>query len=268
MEVHIPQDVYRKVMHWVNKSSNEVSGMGNVVWDAEAKTFTVVDAWLLKQVNGAAHTDIDAAALAKLSFAKKDVAGEFRWWWHSHVKMDVFWSSTDRETIKEFGQHGWMLATVFNQKEELRSALAYATESKSPFGDKVEVTLLDELKNFITYPTQLDAAPWDAEYAACVEEQKSGYLDYEDYQKKHGKNPVTILNQGKTVRPTEIELYTEGFWGFGLRSEAMALHMTSEQYALIIQYGTDKELEEIEMGLQLAMESGELKYDPTSRIEA
>ena len=36
--------------------------------------------------------------------------------------MSCFWSGTDTETIRQLGDKGWCLATVFNKKEDSRSA--------------------------------------------------------------------------------------------------------------------------------------------------
>ena len=116
----IDNEVYDKVMHWVDKAVGEISGFGKV--ELIDGVFYVTSAILLKQENTSASTEIDAGAVAKAMYEMKDEPGHLNWWWHSHVNMPVFWSGTDMDTIQELGEHGWICATVFNKKEEMRSA--------------------------------------------------------------------------------------------------------------------------------------------------
>ena len=120
INVVIEPRVLQKVMFWVQESKVEVSGMGKVIWKDGA--FRIIEAYLLEQENGPATTDIDAEAMSKLMFDTIREEGHLNWWWHSHVNMDTFWSGTDLDTIKELGSGGMCLATVFNKKEENRTA--------------------------------------------------------------------------------------------------------------------------------------------------
>lgn len=155
--------VYFKIMHWVTKAGNdEISGFGSVV--KEDGVYRVVDAILLPQKNGRAHTEIDGADVGKAEFLLKDADGEMRLWWHSHVKMGVFWSDTDTDTIKELGQHGWILATVFNQNWQHRSAVYY--------GKDIDI-FVDELDTRHKFSlTEEMCEPWDEEFEKNVEAHK------------------------------------------------------------------------------------------------
>ena len=141
MQIQIPREVFNKIMHWVNKSNDEVSGFGKCTYYKETGVLYVHDAYLLKQTNGAAHTDIDGQSLARLTYKTREEEGELKWWWHSHVNMQVFWSGTDTATIKELASQGWIGATVFNKREEMRSAIGVVTKSDI-LGD--EVLIRDE----------------------------------------------------------------------------------------------------------------------------
>ena len=162
-EVHIDNEVYDKIMYWVNKSNYEVSGLGTVEYDEEAGLFRVTDAFLLTQENSMVTTDIDATAIGQLMaevYRRKDVEGTLNFWWHSHVDMDVFWSQTDLDTIHQLGQHGWFLSTVFNKKEEMRSAFY----QRSPFN-----VFADKLPTQVIYPyDDSREAEWDREYQEKV----------------------------------------------------------------------------------------------------
>jgi hypothetical protein len=182
IEIYIEQDVYNKIMHWVNKSNNEVSGFGNVVFDAVNKRFTVVDAFLIEQYNSGATTEIEAAALGKM-YAKhfKFGSGALKWWWHSHVNMNVFWSGTDESTIRQYGANGYICASVFNKRNEIRSAVCYKSSHKM-FGD--QVAYIDNVTTKILYP-----AAWDEEYDANVKTRTYTTPSYQGattYNTTHG----------------------------------------------------------------------------------
>lgn len=180
MKVVIDRDVHQKVMFWTHRAKfKEVSGLGKIVVDREAGTLRVVSAMLLPQVNHSAHTEIDAAAVCKAMYALRDEPGDLNWWWHSHVQMPVFWSGTDKDTIKEWGDNGWVLATVFNQKGEYRSAYYSKDGMRTPLG--VQPLFLDEL------PTEFGQISvnkdWEQSYLDNVENYKpvprysgTGYL--------------------------------------------------------------------------------------------
>jgi hypothetical protein len=133
--IMIESMVYHKIMHWVNKSSYEVSGLGKITY--KDGRITVIDAILLPQKNGSAHTDIEGADVGKAMFLLKDTPGDLRWWWHSHVNMDVFWSGTDRDTIDKITQGGWFVSTVFNKRHEMRSALSMVSPLPLGFIDNI-----------------------------------------------------------------------------------------------------------------------------------
>jgi len=129
-----------KINYWVQVSTVEISGLGKCKYDANKHAYVVSDAWLLEQENGPTTTDIEATAAAKLLYETRETEGDLNFWWHSHVNMGVYWSGTDTDTIKEFGDNGYCLATVFNKKNEMRSAFYQGANGFLPavFLDKLE----------------------------------------------------------------------------------------------------------------------------------
>lgn len=277
MKIIIPKQVHDKVMHWVNKTSNEVSGFGKVIFDSENKTFTVTDAFLVEQTGGSAHTDIDGGSLGKLMYKTKDTEGELKWWWHSHVKMSVFWSSTDTDTIKELGGNGWITASVFNQKNEVRSAVCWKTTSE--LGSSLSIN--DNIDTEIL--TNVDPALvelWDAEFTENVKPEPvrvySGNSQYSQFgygagyqYTEHDELDPRWRNQGMATRgfhkadenqsasekneasatsknvgditDHEQETFDHGLLGYGAVIEAQALNMSTTSYLNSILYGTDKD---------------------------
>ena len=124
----IPIDIRNKIQFIVDNCDKEVSGLGTVVFDPNENGYRVTDVMLLEQEVGSAHTDLDDQAVAKACFEMKDAEGELAFWWHSHVNMSVFWSSTDHDTMEKIGRNGLCVAVVFNKKEEMRGAIVMSPE--------------------------------------------------------------------------------------------------------------------------------------------
>jgi hypothetical protein len=171
---------YAKIMHWIDKAKDmEVSGWGKVV--IEGTTMRVVDAFLVKQRNSMAETDIDAADLAKVMYQTKDQPGTMNFWWHSHHSMNAYFSATDYANIKSHGQNGWLLSTVFNNREESQTSLYVA---------KPVQIFLDKLPLFIARPaiTKESQAILDQQYRekvtlawsgpAVITSRHAGYSGY------------------------------------------------------------------------------------------
>ncbi len=82
--VIILEDVYKKIMHWVNKSGFEVSGLGTIEFRDGAAVVT--EAFLLKQKNGSTTTEMDPNSVTKLMYEQRTSPGHLNFWWHSHVE--------------------------------------------------------------------------------------------------------------------------------------------------------------------------------------
>lgn len=201
-KVVIENLVYRRIMHWVNKSNHEVSGLGIVVVEPEG-VLRVTHAMLLPQVNGPTHTDIEPEDAARMLYKCKDIPGDLRFWWHSHVDMNVFWSGTDIDTIKKVGQGGWFLSTVFNKKREMLSAFYSIDGTKTPWGsyplfqDKLETKVEPYVDQF--------TEQWDAEYTENVKERKP-YSHFQQYpwaveNRDVGGHVRSVGNQLSTINP-------------------------------------------------------------------
>lgn len=161
----IDWDVYNKIMYWVRKAPGEISGLGKVLVQEDG-TFRVISACLVEQENGSASTELDGAAVAKVMYEMREQPGHLNFWWHSHVNMSVFWSGTDIDTIREVGSNGWLLATVFNKKNEMKSAFYSKADGVLP-----EIFIDDITTATPRYLRQEDIDRWEAEYAAKTKER-------------------------------------------------------------------------------------------------
>ena len=158
-KVLIDELVHKKIMHWVQKSQYEVSGLGMVKRD-EQGNLKVIDAILLPQKNTSVTTDIDPVDIGKAMFEMRNAEGEMKFWWHSHVNMEVFWSGTDAATIVKLGQGGWFISTVFNKKEQMKTCLS-TVEPWFAIIDDVTTQIVSIVDKTLT-------DRWDADYDKYV----------------------------------------------------------------------------------------------------
>lgn len=186
----IPRHVMDKIAWWMHKTDKEVSGFGSLGFDEKTDTFLVKDAILLKQKVSGASAEIDPTAMAKAMFRMKDDPNGLKWHWHSHVNMGVFWSSDDMEIIRSLGQRGWILATVFNYKDERRTAYLTQVNIQTPSGEqRPHDVFVDQIEtNVINFVKPELYEVWDKEYTEHVEEEKwSNGRGLTEYQKKRIK---------------------------------------------------------------------------------
>lgn len=111
-----------KLKHYIDCIEYEISGLG-LVEKRDDGSLYVPDIFLLKQEVSGAETDLDSHAVAEFVDEKlqdPDFPIEnLKLWWHSHVRMGVFWSGTDVATINrldtEQSEENWMLSIVGNK---------------------------------------------------------------------------------------------------------------------------------------------------------
>jgi hypothetical protein len=210
---------------YVNICDVEISFMGRVLekTDDDNKMYYYIDdIFLLKQTCGPAETTIDATALGELihSLPPEDF-DRIRFWGHSHVNMEVYWSGTDYAAMKQLRGGGTNIYTVFNKKNQHRTCLDYVqgphdyriddirdvsydkehvidrltpiidayAEKYEVDADKVEAMLMNfmrvnkvELPDDLTFPADLEAfARAEFEQKVTVTKTYYGYGAYGGY---------------------------------------------------------------------------------------
>lgn len=251
MKIIYSELAHKKIMYWVNKCDKEVSGFSTVQYIPASKTFYVKDSFLLEQEVGSAHTDIDAKSLGKLLYKTRDQRAEnfeLRLWWHSHVNMSVFWSGTDRATIEDLGKNGWIVATVFNKKNEWHSAVCVKTSSDLGSDVTFYDAIKTELENKID---QSFVEACDKEFLENVKEKTwstwQSHIDQGPFMSRHYDNNDYVSNFNTK---SEKNYYKQrGILGYGSKKEAEALKLTEKEYLKMIIHGTDKDFELLEQKL-------------------
>ena len=79
--------------------------------------------YLPEQEVGASDVNMEPEQVTACLLENLHEPGEMCFWWHSHVNMAVFWSATDLQTIRQLGNNGLLVASVFNKQGLSRTAV-------------------------------------------------------------------------------------------------------------------------------------------------
>lgn len=123
--VEIMPAVLTKLQTYVEVCPGEISGFGLMRID-EGKLI-VDEVFIPSQWSAATSTEIDAEDLAAFlgELIERGVdPSQLQLYFHSHAGMDVFWSSTDIQTMESaFPYAPWILALVLNRRGALKACL-------------------------------------------------------------------------------------------------------------------------------------------------
>ena len=241
LKLSMDSAVYQKIMHWVNKSDFEVSGLGTVVYDQDNNSLKVIDAIILPQKNTGTTTDIEPEDVNKAMYLMRNSPGKLRFWWHSHVNMNVFWSGTDVDTIKKLGAGGWFCATVFNKRRETKSAFCQ--------NEPVRL-LVSDIPTEITENVEL-TKQWDEEYDKNVKNVKHDFsrsiegFNIQELQNYIHQNKDVILDdlhhdddlKNKMITIDGQELSFEDFVKISTNSKKNIVPVQRKSYASISETG-------------------------------
>lgn len=123
MKLFLTKFAHQKLRYYVEQCEPEISGFGKVekMVVNGTRCFVVTDLEIFNQTVSAAHSTMDDDALAKFLF-EKTKAGEdlslWKLWWHSHAKMNSFFSTTDTGTIDKSTEFPILISLVTNHKDE------------------------------------------------------------------------------------------------------------------------------------------------------
>ncbi len=113
---------YQKIRHWVSLAHGEVSGLGIISEVRNEQNilthFIIDDVYLIKQLSGNADTTLDAEAIGQflVELVQQGIdTSKVKLWWHSHGTMDVFWSTTDEQCIRDLTNSSYMISLVTNK---------------------------------------------------------------------------------------------------------------------------------------------------------
>lgn len=131
--VRITSRAFEKMFAWVEISPHEVGGFGLV--EERNDGYLITDVALVHQDANAVETDIkpeDAArfvAEVEIPARRAGRKGQWRLWWHSHVRMPPDFSATDNLTAaSRVDYNDWSIALVINKVK----AMSVRVDIKEP----------------------------------------------------------------------------------------------------------------------------------------
>jgi hypothetical protein len=215
-KIILGREVYDQIMYYVNKTNFEISGLGAVEIIDGFPVVTKV--YLLDQENSAAETEMDGEAITKLMYEHhiSGHPGELKFWWHSHVNMSVFWSTTDMTTIGELTENGWFIHGVFNKDYDYK--FAYTTNDPCPIMvDDIEMEIDENLVNSSILSILGDLAvenkklegEYDSEFAAkvTIKTYVPTVTDYSNFYPKHSGATTYTPDWNKEILTSGQDLY-------------------------------------------------------------
>lgn len=153
-KVIVPLESWRMLMAYVDLAETEITGFFDVDYDATQHAFIVGKVYLVEQEAGAAHVEMDEDVIGDFSFQliSQGVDQLPRGWWHSHVNMDAFFSTTDYNTIdRDFSNDSFTLSIVLNKKRKYK-ATAVIWE-RTPYNIIAKPIKFDDLEVVVQYDT-------------------------------------------------------------------------------------------------------------------
>jgi len=150
-KIILPLKVREQIQYWVDKADNECSGLGDAWLDLDKKEVRITRAFMLDQECSAVDTELDEKAIAKAMYeAHQDesngIKRNIKFWWHSHVNMEVFWSGTDTKAMEELSEQSWFVNIVFNKKREMLGAISYPYKKEAVGYIEEGITYDNDLK--------------------------------------------------------------------------------------------------------------------------
>jgi hypothetical protein len=167
MKLKIEKRAWQKIAAYVDNCPYEIGGLGKVTCvDGD---FIVSDVEIFTQTVTPAHVDMTAETLAKFQTEKiraKESMRDYKFWWHSHAKMDAFFSSTDTATIDASGsEFPWLVSFVSNHAHKMIARLDIYQPVHVHCSLEVEVledidqTIIDQCKADIDEKVTMPTAP-------------------------------------------------------------------------------------------------------------
>lgn len=103
LNVTVDKKVMEKIEYVISEYNNELGGF--MFGEVDGKNIKINDLKFPNQTVGASSVDIDMKDMVKFRGKNSKIWGKLIGFWHSHVKMGVFWSGTDmNEHIKLLGE--------------------------------------------------------------------------------------------------------------------------------------------------------------------
>lgn len=122
----LPYLAYKQIMNYAIGCETEISGFADAEWDKEKNAIVVGRVYpLLEQEATGADVEFDDTILDAfhLQLMDQDVQQFPRLWWHSHVDMQAYFSTTDDAAMEVLKNESYGVALVVNKKKHMYAVL-------------------------------------------------------------------------------------------------------------------------------------------------
>ncbi len=210
-----------KIQTYTALCDKEISGLGRVTFIDG--TPVVTDVAIFDQQVSATHSTIDPLALAKFQDERVKAGESMKdWvlWWHSHAYMDVFFSTTDTNTIESSTEFPYLVSLVVNKKKKTKARLDVFNPVHMYMDLDVEV--LDDAKPDIVAHCQseIDAkikypAPMKYEYKKSDTQKIKDFQSMSDWYSRDDKavrdlmDDVPNRSSGFQLGDTDVDTFAE-----------------------------------------------------------
>ena len=190
-----------KMKGYVEHCDSEIAWLGLV--EKNGTTYTIVDVDLMQQDVSSATAEIHEKGLQEYAerFINKgdyETLSKIRLWGHSHVNMDTTPSSTDEETLAEYGENcEYFIRIIANKKGKLTVDFIDMIEDlrfdnvpwEVEYPDDIVDLLnrIDETKNFLSRLEKKLAEYQEAMYTAIENDVKASIKEHVTEYKCSGK---------------------------------------------------------------------------------
>lgn len=247
IRVLIPRKTDAFIRYWVNKCPYEIAGMAPAYYDKPNNLIVIGDVELLEQTVTSASVDMEADAMNKLSFDKRE-EGPLRFHFHSHADMGVFFSKTDTDGYEDRVKNGgWLLAGVYNKKGESKFTYYQGVGDRElePNPCLVITEGIEVMHDSLL--SQEDITWADTQFDTKIHVEKTEYKGtYSDYMKADNalisvddiaKNRIdtsfpcpNLGNWGKDESFTEIAQAIEAMYGINRKNFSSVWQMFIQDY--------------------------------------
>ena len=163
MKVILSTKAHLQYKYYVDLIDYEISGVG-LVEKQDGGILYVTELFLLNQTVTGTETRLHKDDVIKFMMEKMEDQNfpmeKLRLWWHSHVNVDTFWSSTDSGTINnldlDLPEDNWWLSIVANKSGKRRARV----DTYAPFRltvDNINVELGDDLELMEEIANEIEA---------------------------------------------------------------------------------------------------------------
>jgi hypothetical protein len=145
MILYFRRNAWNKILAYTDNCDCEIGGMGQLT--SNGVDFFVEDVEIYKQRVTPGTVDLSAETLALWQVEKikaKQSLSRYTLFWHSHAKMGVFFSQTDKDTINGSTEFPYLVSLVINHKHETTARLDIFKPVRV-YVEKLDVKIIEEV---------------------------------------------------------------------------------------------------------------------------